>query len=1331
MAEINKIQFKRGSTLSNAGTPAAGEPIYDTSTGKLYIGDGSTAAGGATPSLVAISDDKLPLTGGTLTGTLNVDEYISFRNQTNTNLRFTNGFIRFYTSGTERLSVNDYNVRMPNHSLAIGTSTTTARLNIQGTGTTGTSSPTIKLANASTNGETYGINSDDNGLFQIYDDSDDSTKFSLTSAGVGTFAGNVITDGIFKVDSAPDNDVIQFDQSGRKSAIKTYFSSSSTGSKLILKVSDGNTNGGMVDALDIRPAQATFAGNVGINVSPNVPLQFSNDADTRKIVLYEGANNDYQFYGFGIESSTLVYSTYTTSDDHVFFAGTGTSSRNELMRIGGDGAIKFNNAFTFPTSIGTAGQVLKVPSSGTVLEWGTGGASSTFTEKVNIETSGGSSLSIKDTDSSGASSTGYIDFNDSSNARQGYVGNGSGGNGHIFLYADAGSPVIGSGNSSAPQYYDGSYHTIWHAGNDGSSSGLDADLLDGQHGSYYQPASSAITTSNIGSQSVTAAVRLNAFDNRTISPSEFGNTRVRFGFTSWGNNNSSPYADAFHMSSYGDSSGGSANLVMFKKSGIGMRIWQNSFNNSSAYGSYADVVMTTGDYAMSGKLRIAGAGIPNSWHNINVDTGGMLGQYNNSTGIGVYCVSNHNELFYYNYGLGVYADGIVSFASLDFKHNNSTSLLQLMQSGVKFGTAVMPNTDVSYNLGSSSLRWQYVYGNQFYAWDWFRAKGNSGLYWQDHGGGWNMQDSTYIRVYGSKMVYLTNGTLISGAIRRADHVGGWLEGSYNNVASNDTKSNPIYTIGSSYNPTNTALSNMYGIGYSHGNFWGTGSGKPGGWGMYAASDGDIRCILDAQQGIIWASSSMKVGSNTVWHSGNDGSGSGLDADVLDGVEASQFIRSDVTDIKTGGSALQFQPSSGSAKVNMDARVSGSGARLHKWNNSGGGYLPYYENWWDGDSYQSFGTENNRWVFNQQIHVSDAYGNAYFGGNQSDEWGRIEFEGFSNGTYIYANTGSFKVDNAHWTTYDDGELDLGGGQTSNRWRNLYLQSQIIGGFGAMTTGGTANWNSSTNARSGAGYTLLLGSHSNGPSGTGDYFHSHSYEYGSSGGSNNITQFAIPYIVTAGGGMYMRSRYQGSWSGWVQFHDTLNMQGIAKTGNTYGSFNVTNGSNNWAGITYSTHSSKPTIMFKDNHGDGGLYHQGSSSWRWYYAQAHTCMGINGSTTSSSYGCYITGSVYTTGSYSSSDARFKTNIKTIDNSIDKVMNMRGVYYDWNDDHKEEKGEGRQVGVIAQELNEVLPEAVIHTEEDEYSVDYGKITGVLIEAIKDLKNEINELKKGCCNGS
>jgi hypothetical protein len=86
-----------------------------------------------------------------------------------------------------------------------------------------------------------------------------------------------------------------------------------------------------------------------------------------------------------------------------------------------------------------------------------------------------------------------------------------------------------------------------------------------------------------------------ADDNRTISPSEASASRLRFGFTSWANNNSAPYADYLHLRSYTDSSGGSDNLVMFKKTGIGMRLWQQTFGSATAYSSFVDV-WTTGDF---------------------------------------------------------------------------------------------------------------------------------------------------------------------------------------------------------------------------------------------------------------------------------------------------------------------------------------------------------------------------------------------------------------------------------------------------------------------------------------------------------------------------------------------------------------------------------------------------------------------------------------------------------------------------------------------------------------------------------------------------------------
>jgi hypothetical protein len=87
--------------------------------------------------------------------------------------------------------------------------------------------------------------------------------------------------------------------------------------------------------------------------------------------------------------------------------------------------------------------------------------------------------------------------------------------------------------------------------------------------------------------------------------------------------------------------------------------------------------------------------------------------------------------------------------------------------------------------------------------------------------------------------------------------------------------------------------------------------------------------------------------------------------------------------------------------------------------------------------------------------------------------------------------------------------------------------------------------------------------------------------------------------------------------------------------------------------------------------------------------------------------------------SDARVKTNIKTIDNALSKVLALRGVTYNRTD--LEDKSE--QIGVIAQEVKEILPQVVQETD-GRYSVAYGNIVGVLIEAIKEQQAQIEELK-------
>jgi len=87
--------------------------------------------------------------------------------------------------------------------------------------------------------------------------------------------------------------------------------------------------------------------------------------------------------------------------------------------------------------------------------------------------------------------------------------------------------------------------------------------------------------------------------------------------------------------------------------------------------------------------------------------------------------------------------------------------------------------------------------------------------------------------------------------------------------------------------------------------------------------------------------------------------------------------------------------------------------------------------------------------------------------------------------------------------------------------------------------------------------------------------------------------------------------------------------------------------------------------------------------------------------------------------SSARLKTNIETLEKPMDKIMQMRGVSYEWK------SGGNTDVGFIAEEMGQVLPE-VVHFGKDgrAQSIDYSRLTSVLVEAVKELKSEIDDLK-------
>ena len=102
-------------------------------------------------------------------------------------------------------------------------------------------------------------------------------------------------------------------------------------------------------------------------------------------------------------------------------------------------------------------------------------------------------------------------------------------------------------------------------------------------------------------------------------------------------------------------------------------------------------------------------------------------------------------------------------------------------------------------------------------------------------------------------------------------------------------------------------------------------------------------------------------------------------------------------------------------------------------------------------------------------------------------------------------------------------------------------------------------------------------------------------------------------------------------------------------------------------------------------------------------------------------------------SSDKKLKTNIENINYGLSDVLKLNGRQFDWKREDR-----GHDIGFIAQEVEEVIPELVkevdgLNGEESFKTVDYAKTTAVLVEAIKeqqkqieDLKSEIKELKDG-----
>ena len=554
--------------------------------------------------------------------------------------------------------------------------------------------------------------------------------------------------------------------------------------------------------------------------------------------------------------------------------------------------------------------------------------------------------------------------------------------------------------------------------------------------------------------------------------------------------------------------------------------------------------------------------------------------------------------------------------------------------------------------------------------------------------------------------------------------------------------------------------------------------------------------------------------NAIWHGGNDGSGSGLDADTVDGIQASSFLRSDANDTSTGtltlntgsnqiylGSdgAIEITRAAGSAYIDFkdsttedhDVRlqVSGSGFTVNGntlWHggNDGSGsgldadlldgqnssyYTPTKYHAVDDETIfaitdydttetlkAKFFTTNSKFT---KVDDSTAPASGVFkvSGYVSILWGEyipmddeteIMFECwvkhvsgsdtsgnfYAGGEFYNGSKSSYGNVNRYWGA--NGDTQDSDTPSPARWRHI---KGVMKGSTIRASSNTSdaqyvrlltlfNYNASGNASHFCGFrfyrskktisSLWLRTHN------GSLNNDSAFQNLESSSALNIINNTG--VINAHSDIYLADQviHMGDTDTYMQFHAADQWRVV--TGGTE-RLEVSNGTtliSNTLDMNNGNITNVNGLYIADPGPGEGIKWNGGNQWQIYESPDNLSTNSAGNlqfTSGTGVGS-MRMRVDTSGNFTASgnvtaysDERLKDNIETLDGS--KVYEMRGVSFT--------KDGQAGSGVIAQELQKVAPELV--KEGDEYlSVAYGNVVGYLIEAIKELKAEIEELKKG-----
>lgn len=147
----------------------------------------------------------------------------------------------------------------------------------------------------------------------------------------------------------------------------------------------------------------------------------------------------------------------------------------------------------------------------------------------------------------------------------------------------------------------------------------------------------------------------------------------------------------------------------------------------------------------------------------------------------------------------------------------------------------------------------------------------------------------------------------------------------------------------------------------------------------------------------------------------------------------------------------------------------------------------------------------------------------------------------------------------------------------------------------------------------------------------------------------------------------------------------------------------------------------LIYKPNNGTDLRWYNGSTDVMTIMNNGNLGLGIS----TASYKLHVVGDIYASADMIAySDARIKTDLQRITNAVEKIKKINGYTFKRTDLYEEEPHK-RHTGLIAQEVQNVLPEAVHTDSEDRLSIAYGNMAGIIIEAIKELKEELMEIKR------